>query len=74
MITRCEYCRQMSDGLECRKCGAPLPGLARSVARLNTFVGGKLFNAARILEHLGESDPEGALREWQLHCWARNEC
>lgn len=24
MITRCEYCRQMSDGLECRKCGAPL--------------------------------------------------
>ncbi len=23
--TRCEYCRQLTDGLECRKCGAPLP-------------------------------------------------
>ena len=25
MVSRCEYCRQQSDGLECRKCGAPLP-------------------------------------------------
>ncbi len=24
MIARCEYCRQLTDGLECRKCGAPL--------------------------------------------------
>ncbi len=34
MMTRCEYCRQLGDGLECRKCGAPLPdfGGASSVA------------------------------------------
>ena len=52
--TRCEYCRQITDGVECRKCGAPLPdvGGASSVAFSRMMLGDFPEERARMVNNM----------------------